>query len=177
MQAHDPVNLRLMKRIPGNDREVSGFDLELEAKVVGSPLLERLFRAIKVVNRFNLQDFFSLSTHLVISPTLCDTTSFSFRFHRGKVNTARVLVAGAASQNTTPLVPPESFRIRQLPHQGEKSRHDDRLDRLDLRSRIQRCMCRDTLEVEGLRRQAFERYLPGDLRSAALDHARKIHEP
>jgi hypothetical protein len=36
MQAHDPVNLRLMKRIPGNDREVSGFDLELEAKVVGA---------------------------------------------------------------------------------------------------------------------------------------------
>ena len=40
MPSHDAVNLRLMDRVQGKNREASGFDLELEAKVVGSPLLE-----------------------------------------------------------------------------------------------------------------------------------------
>jgi hypothetical protein len=40
MPSNDAVNLRLIDRIQGNNREASGFDLELEAKVVGSPLLE-----------------------------------------------------------------------------------------------------------------------------------------
>jgi len=40
MASQDAVNLRLMDRIQGKNREASGFDLELEAKVVGSPLLE-----------------------------------------------------------------------------------------------------------------------------------------
>lgn len=41
MSSQDAVNLRLMDRVQGKHREASGFDLELEAKVVGSPLLER----------------------------------------------------------------------------------------------------------------------------------------
>jgi len=40
MPSHDAVNLRLMDWIQGRNREASGFDLELKAKVVGSPLLE-----------------------------------------------------------------------------------------------------------------------------------------
>ena len=41
MPIHDAVNLRLVDRIQGRNREASGFDRELKAKVVGSPLLER----------------------------------------------------------------------------------------------------------------------------------------
>ena len=40
MPSHDAVNLRLVDRIQGNNREASGFDRELNAKVVGRPLLE-----------------------------------------------------------------------------------------------------------------------------------------
>jgi hypothetical protein len=40
MPCNDAVNLRLMDPVQGKDRDASGFDLELEAKVAGSPFLE-----------------------------------------------------------------------------------------------------------------------------------------
>jgi hypothetical protein len=40
MPSQDAVNLRLVDWIQGNNREASGFDLELKAKVVGRPFLE-----------------------------------------------------------------------------------------------------------------------------------------